>query len=403
MNTVVKKIVTLIVSLFLICYVSYQAYAALYDPIRTMRVESGTFEDIINTEGFVVHDETVIDQKAQGVIDYTKQDGESVSKGGEVAAVYKTAEDAQTQRKIQQLNSQIQQYKQMGNAADASSIDVSVLSSEIEKIFLQLSEASDSSKIKIIDAQRSSLLTLLDKKQLATGVISNFDNEISTLQKQCDELSGESHAQIGSVNAPDAGYFVSAVDGLENLYDTKKITSITAKDVDRLLGAAPAKNENAVGKVITGFQSYIVCKLSDDDVYKLRVGKGASLRFLLSSEGEIPVTVAAINKDSSGCAVVLKCDTMSSTLAAIRRQTVEIVADSYTGIKIPDSFVHIVNGTKGVYVRNGDIAQFKKIDQVYSAAGYLVSAISPSKQDYVQIYDEVIENGDDLYDGKVIK
>lgn len=403
MNTVAKRIVTIIVSLFLIGYVSYQAYAVLYDPIRTMRVESGTFEDIISTEGFVVHDETVINQNPQGVIDYTKQDGESVSKGGEVAAVYETEQDAQNERKIQQLNSQIQQYKQMGSASDASTIDVSVLSSEIDKVFLQLSEASDSSKISSIDSQRASLLTLLDKKQLATGEISNFDSEISSLQKQCDVLSSKSQAQTGSISAPAAGYFVSAADGLENLYNTKKIASITSKDVDRLLAAAPAKSANAVGKVITGFQSYIVCKVSNDDVYKLHVGSGVSLRFLLSSESEIPVTVAAINKDASGCAVVLRCDTMSSTLAAIRRQTVEIVDGSYSGIKISDSFIHIVNGTKGVYVRNGDMAQFKKIDQIYSGAGYVVSSNSPSKQDYVQIYDEVIENGDDLYDGKVIK
>jgi hypothetical protein len=94
---------------------------------------------------------------------------------------------------------------------------------------------------------------------------------------------------------------------------------------------------------------------------------------------------------------------MTGAIAVLRKQTIEIVANSYTGIKVPDSFVHIVNGTKGVFVRSGSLAQFKKIDQIYSTSGYLVSAIDTSKQDYLQVYDEVIENGDDLYDGEVIK
>ncbi len=94
---------------------------------------------------------------------------------------------------------------------------------------------------------------------------------------------------------------------------------------------------------------------------------------------------------------------MNSALSVIRRQTIEIVANSYTGIKVSDSDVHIVNGEKGVFVRYGSIVQFKKIDEIYSAPGYVVSNIDPTSQGNLQVYDEVIENGDDLYDGKVIK
>ena len=143
--------------------------------------------------------------------------------------------------------------------------------------------------------------------------------------------------------------------------------------------------------------------MGDNDAYKLHVGSTVKMRFLLSSQPEVNVTVAAINKSADGTAVVFKCTTMTGAIASIRRQTVEIVDGSYSGIKVPDGFVHIIDGTKGVFVRSGDIAQFKKIDTIYSAAGYTVSAVDSSKEDYLQIYDEVIENGDDLYDGKVIK
>jgi len=93
---------------------------------------------------------------------------------------------------------------------------------------------------------------------------------------------------------------------------------------------------------------------------------------------------------------------MSSQLAVIRRQAVEIIAGTFTGIKVSDQFIHIVNGVKGVYVRKGNKVVFKKLDSIFSSSGYTVSAIKDDS-DYLQIYDEVIENGDDIYDGKVIK
>jgi hypothetical protein len=403
MNSILKRILTVVLSLLLIVYVVYQGYSALYNPIRTMRAASGMFEDVISTNGFVLHNEMVINQKPSGVVDYLLQDGDSVAKDSVVAAVYETAQDASNQHKIQQLSDQIQQYQQLGSPDEAASIDIDVLDSEIEKSFLQLSSDVDSSTAENIESDRSDLVTLLDKKQLATGEIKDFSSQILNLQKQKADLSKNTGAQTGTVTAPVAGYFVSAVDGLENLYDTQKALSITADDVKKLLTAKPASHQSAVGKVITGFESYIVCNVDVNDTYKFKVGSTLSLRFLLSSVGEVPVTVAAINKSSAGCAIVLKCDYMSSPLSVIRRQKIEIVADSYTGIKVPDSDVYIVNGSKGVYIRNGSIVQFKKIEQIYSAPGYVVSAIDPSNQGNLQIYDEVIENGDDLYDGKVIK
>ena len=403
MNAVAKRLLTALLSLFLISYVGYQAYNALYNPIKTMRVAGGTFQDIIKTSGFVLHDETVITSSGSGVIDYVRQNGESVAKGGTVAAIYKTDQDAANQRKIQSLNAQIADYQQTGNSTNVDSIDIDVLSSEIQKSFLNLSEAADSADAASIGTLKSDMLSLLNEKQLATGEVTSFATQIAALKSQCSALSKKTSAQNGTISAPVAGYFVSSADGLENAYDYTKALSITATDVKKLLASKASIQSGVVGKIISGYESYIVCTVGVNDAYKLHVGTSVQLRFLLSSQPELSVTVAAINKNSSGVAVVFKCTTMTSAIAVIRKQTVEIVASNYTGIKVSDSFVHVIDGTKGVFVRNGNIAQFRKLDSIYSATGYTVSAIDASKTDYLQVYDEVIENGDDLYDGKVIK
>lgn len=403
MNAAVKKILTVLFSLLVISYVGYQAYGALYNPLKTIRATSGTYEDSIRTKGLVLHQETVINSNQNGVIDYVRDNGENVDKYGEVAYVYQTEQDVANQRKIQSLTSQIKGYQQTGNSATAESIDIDVLSSEIEKSFLGLSAAADTSQASSIAASKADMLTLLNKKQLATGEVTNFDSQIAKLQNEIDELSKRTNAKIGTIYTPEAGYFVSSTDGFENAYDFSKVPGINAANVARLLTAKVKPQTGAVGKIISNYVSYIVCNLSANDAYTLHVGDSVQIRFLLSAQPEVPVTIEAINKDSSGVAVVFKCTTMTSSFSTIRRQDMEIITDSYTGIKVLDSFVHVVNGTKGVFVRSGSLVKFEKLDPIYSAAGYVVSGINSSDSDYLQVYDEVIENGDDLYDGEIIK
>jgi len=402
MNTTVKRILTFVVSLILIVYVGYQAYRALYNPLKTTRVTSGTYEDIIRTDGFVVRSETVLTSSQSGVLDYIREDGESVSKNGEVAAIYSSEKDARNQRKIKELDKEIQSYTHAGNSESVEFVDVNALDSEIKKKFLELSGAADSADVRTAVERKNELLSLLNKKQLVTGDVTDFNAQIEKLKKQRDQLASSTGPKIGSITSPAAGYFVSSVDGFENMYSFDKILSITAKEVKNLLAANPKKPADAVGKVITGYDTYIACVIDADAAYSFHVGDNLKLRFLMSSQGNIPVTVSAINKDSSGVAMVLKCNTMSSQLAVIRRQAVEIIAGTFTGIKVSDQFIHIVNGVKGVYVRKGNKVVFKKLDSIFSSSGYTVSAIKDDS-DYLQIYDEVIENGDDIYDGKVIK
>lgn len=402
MNGAVKRVITVMVSLVIISYVGYQAYNALYRPIRTMRAQSGTYENIIKTRGVVLHQETVIPASQGGVIDYLRANGEDVAQNGEVAYIYRTEQDAANRRRIQSLNDLISEYKQMGDSTSAESIDIDVLSAEIKNSFVNLCAAADGGKVTDIAPAKADMLALLNKKQLATGQITNFNAQLAALNAKVAALQNTTGDKIGTIYAPQAGYFVAETDGFENAYDYNNVASVTAEDVQKLLSRRIAPQQGSAGKIISNYESYIVCTLNPDDAYDLHVDDTVRLRFLLSAQPSVTVTVTAINKDSSGVAVVFKCTEMTSALAVIRRQDMEVVANSYTGIEVPNGFVHVVNGEKGVFVREGSIVQFKKLSAVYSAAGYTVSGIE-TDPGYLQVYDEIIENGDDLYDGEIIK
>ena len=51
MEPFIKRIVTVVVSLFLITYVGYQAFQVLYNPVKTETVYSYSVYDTVDAEG----------------------------------------------------------------------------------------------------------------------------------------------------------------------------------------------------------------------------------------------------------------------------------------------------------------------------------------------------------------
>ena len=117
------------------------------------------------------------------------------------------------------------------------------------------------------------------------------------------------------------------------------------------------------------------------------------------------MTVYACNKDNKGnMAVVFRCDRMSAELSTIRKESVEIQLVEHTGLKVPkDAIVVNEDQQVGVYIRSGNVVAFRKIEQQYSQpADYAICKII-NEDGYLQMYDDIIVGGRDLYDGKIIR
>lgn len=51
---------------------------------------------------------------------------------------------------------------------------------------------------------------------------------------------------------------------------------------------------------------------------------------------------------------------------------------------------------------NGNIVKFKKINIVYSDSEYSICSVPDGESGYIKQYDEIIVEGTDLYDGKIL-
>ena len=201
-----------------------------------------------------------------------------------------------------------------------------------------------------------------------------------------------------------AGYFVNRVDGYETTLTISNLSKLSTAALSEQMALKVENDSSSCGKIVSGYEWYMACILPDSYYNVLGVGRSLSIRMSFVLDESVPVTVYACNKDNQGnVAVVFRCDQMNSALSTIRKESVEIQLVEHTGLKVPKNAV-IVNEEQqaGVYIRSGNVVSFRKIEQIYSQpADYIVCKIVDDK-DYLQMYDDIIVNGRDLYDGKII-
>jgi hypothetical protein len=112
-----------------------------------------------------------------------------------------------------------------------------------------------------------------------------------------------------------------------------------------------------------------------------------------------------LQADDDRVVLVFRTNTIPEHFSFLRRQTVQIVTDTWKGYKVPLSAVRIVDGVQGVYVLEGYIVEFRRIVPMREIDGYFIcreNSGSKDDADMLKLYDHIIINGKNLYSGKII-
>lgn len=430
-SPVLRRLAAICLAFLLLFYIGYQVYNANYVSVRTEIAtyvsgdDPGTAE-VIQATGTAVRKESVIQQQTSGVITYVIDDGGKVSKGGTVAELYATEQDAAAQQQIETLNLQISQLQKLSNPGSTYAADQDTLTKQISQKLIALLQQSALGEYDTLEETREDLLYVLNERQIVTNKVENFDDRISSLTLQRDALCA-GRQSLGSVSAPAAGIFISEADGYESVFDYDNILSVTVDEYRAALQTAVSAPADAVGKICGEFKWYVVCTVSAENALKFLEGNAVTLSFPFATSGSITAVVRAVNQETieSEAAVVLECSTMNEELARLRTETCSISVTQYSGIRVSQKAVHFAEVTrtvenedgeevaetkqvKGVYVMHGSEILFRQIVPLYSTATYVICDPNPDEDELmtdetVQLYDEIVVEGTDLYDGKVVK
>ena len=395
---VIKSVVVLIIAFVLVSY----TYRYFYRPITTGSVIHYETYNGIDIEVTAIRGEKVLTSKESGVISYNVPDGGKVEKGGVVADIYGDSEDVTVKEEIASLKESIQNLKEISGYNNTEAVDIDLLDSKIDTALLNL--VNDGRKNGMTgEGSAAELLKLLNRRQIATGVSTNFDSLISNYEDRLDRLESSKSSAKAQVKTKEAGYFVSGIDGYEGSFDIDEINKITPKDLENIAPDGEEYSGTVIGKTVSDYEWYLAAVISLDESLKLTEGSEMTLLTDFNSCRELPVTVKKINKGQSGdkAVVVFACTYMNSDLATMRTGNMTIVLETYSGLQVSSKAIRFVDGKKGVYVLSGSVINFVPIEVLYSTENYCICEAEQTGL-RLRLYDEVILKGKNLYDGKVI-
>lgn len=399
----IKYIVYSLIGVFIIVYFIHQVVQMNSAPYKTEIALNRDMQSKIQTEAFIVRDETYITtDNSGGTVVSIAEDGKRVSSGDNVAVVFPSSESAASYVRINELEKEIEYYSQLKNRVGIGTNAPSSYSKLIDEACINFITASRETIGSDFDVALTDLRDAITARQLAVGEELSVDAKLAELQAELISIN-QGTVEYKTISAPNSGYYIGSVDGYEKTVDFSKVTSLTCQDIETLLNAKKQETPaNVMGKLVDEFDWYFVCTVPYNESGKIEVGKSVKVNIPNTAVGTINCTVMHKgDKEDDSVAVVIKCNLMNRNLANLRIHDIEIIVDDYIGIKINNDAIREVDGEKGVYVQRGNIIQFRKINIIYSAEDYsVVESVADSA--YLQQYDSVITQGVDLYDGKVV-
>lgn len=404
MKKVLKFTLKLLLGLFVATYLGIQVYHIFFSGVKTEVALGYTMANQTSAQGVIVRDEEVISAANQGFYNYLVPDGSKVSSGQRLAEVYTSAEDLTQMSKLANLYEQRDVLTQASKVGVAGT-DPEILSAEIVKVITQMNDNHKWGDYSKANFYKVSLMSQISHRLASVGSEVDFLSQIAQIDAEIAALT-ETKPAYTYETAAKSGYFSSGSDGLESALCTATLNDLTIDQIQQIVNhKSQDPPQQSFGRIVKSFQWYVASVVDESDLEWLKEGKEVNLEFIGTLNDAVKGQITRVSPVEKGKAlIIIQCDNITDALVNMRVQNVEIRTSVYRGVRFPTSAMHIVNGEKGVFVKQGNTAKFKKIKPLAKDANFTLSQIfeGEDSQMYLGVYDEIIVSGKDLSDGKRI-
>lgn len=404
------KVLAAAAAVIVVLFFAAEIYSLANKAYNTQTAYEQTVLDTMDAEMYVIRDETILKTASTGVIVPLADNAERVSKGSTIAASFPSEAAAENYVKVQSLSKKLDAYQKIDSQLKLANIDIDKLTDEIDSDFESMLNAAYNNDFSSLSEDKLSFSEKLSRKQISFGTdvdcaekIAEIQNEISTLD------STGTPSEI--ITAEESGYYVSKLDGFENVLTGNDIDSLTPEMLEKAFGGKKSEiSESSIGKIIDGYNWYVATVVDSSAAGSFTKGKTVRLMFDDSGKNPVKTVVHLVkNFDSSKTLLVFRCNLMNEELTALRKVDGKIILNEYTGLKVSRDAVRLdEDGNSGVYVRTGNMVNFRSLNIVYSEDSFVI-AVKPSADSgiklshtHLKLYDEIIISGKELSDGMVI-
>lgn len=399
----VKAFLIAITLLFVVAlgYVGLQLYTILHRTYRTETAIAYTMADSISLSGMAVFE--TVDVPGEGNLGYIVADGERVSAGTVLAERYTDESQGVLRERLDRLDRTLELLSKSQNSTGS---DLSMLTTQTRTALYNLLDQIDTASYSGIAQAEEDFLLAQNRLQISTGQADNFESVMATLQQEREEVAGQLGG-LQTITAGTNGYFVSSVSANPISMDQETLDAMSSAELQSLLEqGGETSPAGLAGHIITGFswRFYGVCSLETagrlDGITRVNISVPGK------ENDPLPATVVEVTEDEeTGTAkVVIECRSINANVLRFGIEEAQVDLTTYEGIRIDRRALHIKDGAKGVYVKYGDLQRFRRITILYEDENYILvpkdGALGTENE--VRLYDEVIVEGTNLQDGKLL-
>ena len=397
------KIIAVILSVIVIAYMTYNAFAYTYSPVTTERLtEEASIERTFDFKGFVLRDETAISSQSGGTSISLAVDGTRVAKGDCIAISCANNDDASVYTRLKAAKEEYNRLVTLNNQNGVNELSSEKLNDEIQTAYGDILNKIFQNDFSTVSKSVEEFNNKSATRQIMSEGSIDLSDAITTLKEEIDSLESK-NVKYTEVEAPASGYYINNLDGYETTLNYAEADKLTIEQIEKAVEAEPSEAASASGKLVSSYLWYLAGVVDTKHTKSFPVGKNIIVN--LPDEGleNVSMKVESAEAVNGKLKVILSSTLMNETLANMRIENVEIVEQSYSGYKIPSNAIRFnKENHSGVYVLRGKIISFIEVEILYSQEEYVIVSASRTGGRGLKLYDDVVITGRDVYDGKVI-
>ncbi len=396
-----------IICIAVLAYTVFHMVSMFSAELSTIVVGSTTEETVVELDGYIFRDETLIYSNYSGAVDYIAYDGLKLSIGEEIAVVYEQGNHVDVGDGIDSIDSTIDRLERSTDKQLSLSAlpDINDAARDTHYLIMKKLASGD------IGAISDNIDAMLEE----TGKVDHLTNNESQLEETLSALY-ETKAKMMSaggrsekISAVKSGYFYSNTDGYESLFTMAATDGLTFDNYRNYISADAALKDTsgAIGKMVYDSEWRLVTTVSKTYAGYFEDGDTYDAIFSGSGDIEMPLTLSKSIKDENTGSLLLifDCDRMSDGFDFERAQSIELTLERISGINVPKSAVHRSDGLYYVYILKGSVVFERRIDIVHEGSDYYTvrDGMAPDGGDiYLQSNDTLILGGQNLFDGRIL-
>lgn len=421
-GAILNKIVMVLFLFAILAYFAGAAWRGLRDPYPTVQAYAYSVDDTLEATGYLVRREQVLSGSG-GIVRLLPAEGEKVAVGTTVALLYADEEALERSQRLETLESEASQLSSAITAAGETSQGDS--GRKVMDAMVNLHAAVEEGDFTRLETLVSSFKSAVYQQAQRYGDAGDLAAALSAAQLEMASLRSQTAQSTGAITVTESGIFSGQVDGYEYILTPDNLERMTPTDVDNLEGQALPVGETHLCKLITDATWYFLCTLGETQAKRLSEGAAVTVRFSRDWSGDVEMTVQRIGTPENGrVTVLLSSHHFLSATTLLRRQTVELVFNSKTGIRVPTEAVRVETELQTdpetreekevsitcVYVQVGILAERKPVTVLAQGEDYYIvspvveeDAAAKEAKKALRPGDPVVIAGEKIWDGMILE